>query len=183
MVIDSAQFDVGPRTLRSGYGTNASVAVTIAPVPNPLNIDSSNIIQNCDGGVTGNCSRGRNGENIEMIVLHYTAGNNADDAIKHWIPSTLGKPSAHYVIERNGKIYQVVDDANTAFHAGVDLVRDGIIKQNQRSIGIEIVNWGWFTQNASGEFLNYKGGSYNGNDVVQVSSPWTPNPALTAYSY
>ena len=45
------------------------------------------------------------------------------------------------------------------------------------------MNWGRFTQNASGGFINSYGGMYTGNDVVQVSPPWTPNPALTAYSY
>ena len=130
-----------------------------------------------------------------MIVLHYTAGGTAMGAINHFVPSTFGKPSAHYVIERNGKIYQVVDDADTAFHAGIgnNLIRDSVIKPNPRSIGIEIVNWGSFA-NLGGVFYTYpdpenqnatssRSSPYYGTDVTTVTPPWTPHGTLTAYSY
>jgi len=42
--------------------------------------------------------------------------------------------SAHYVVDRNGDIYQLVDDSSTAWHSGDKTV-------NQQSIGIEVVAW------------------------------------------
>lgn len=73
----------------------------------------------------------RNGRAIDMIVLHYTAGATAQGAINTFLTSNNGKrTSAHYIIERNGDIYQMVEDRDKAWHA-----RDA----NPRSIGIEHV--------------------------------------------
>ena len=73
----------------------------------------------------------RNGANIEMVVLHCTEAP---------LPATLaefqnGDPSgrqvsAHYVIDKNGDIYQMVRDSDRANHCR---------GANQNSIGIEHV--------------------------------------------
>jgi N-acetylmuramoyl-L-alanine amidase len=42
--------------------------------------------------------------------------------------------SAHYVVDRTGEIYQLVQDSETAWHSGNKTV-------NQQSIGIETVAW------------------------------------------
>jgi N-acetyl-anhydromuramyl-L-alanine amidase AmpD len=48
--------------------------------------------------------------------------------------------SAHYLIDRSGIIYQLVEDKNVAYHAGVSIVPDGRNGVNEFSIGIELVN-------------------------------------------
>ena len=48
--------------------------------------------------------------------------------------------AAHYLIDREGKTYQLVADKNIAYHAGESKVPDGRIGVNAFSIGIEMMN-------------------------------------------
>lgn len=79
----------------------------------------------------------RNGTDIDAIVLHHTAGSTASGAANALNNRGL---SVHYIVDKDGKIYQMVGDEKRAFHAG-----QGSGKwenANSRSIGIEIVNLG-----------------------------------------
>ena len=69
----------------------------------------------------------RNGAKIRRIVLHYTTSQNVMGTIA-WFQDPVSRVSAHYVIARNGDIYQMVDDADAAWHAR---------SANAESIGIE----------------------------------------------
>jgi N-acetyl-anhydromuramyl-L-alanine amidase AmpD len=86
----------------------------------------------------------RLGADIDMLVLHATAGNYAS-ALHELCDPKPNKPdkrvSAHYLVAKNGHIDQLVDDGRAAWHAGVSswLGRDSLEIQ-QHSIGIEIVN-------------------------------------------
>lgn len=46
----------------------------------------------------------------------------------------------HYVIDRDGKIHQLVAENNIAYHAGTSKMPDGRTNVNNFSIGIEVVN-------------------------------------------
>jgi hypothetical protein len=46
----------------------------------------------------------------------------------------------HYMIARDGQVYQLVKDENIAYHAGVSKVSDGRTDVNSFSLGIEIFN-------------------------------------------
>lgn len=48
--------------------------------------------------------------------------------------------SSHYLIGRDGTIYQLVQDNNIAFHAGKGVLPDGSFAINTRSVGIELAN-------------------------------------------
>lgn len=48
--------------------------------------------------------------------------------------------SAHYLIDRKGTIYRLVEDKNIAYHAGVSKMPDGRRNANDFSIGIEMMN-------------------------------------------
>jgi N-acetyl-anhydromuramyl-L-alanine amidase AmpD len=48
--------------------------------------------------------------------------------------------SPHYLIDRKGKIYRLVEDKNIAWHAGVSEVPDGRKGANAFSIGVELIN-------------------------------------------
>lgn len=56
--------------------------------------------------------------------------------------------SAHYLIDRQGNVYRLVEDRNIAYHAGVSRMPDGRTDVNGFSIGIEMMNMesGRFTQ-------------------------------------
>ncbi len=46
----------------------------------------------------------------------------------------------HFLIDRKGKIYRLVDEKNIAYHAGVSKMPDGRTGVNNFSIGIELIN-------------------------------------------
>jgi N-acetyl-anhydromuramyl-L-alanine amidase AmpD len=126
--------------------------------PNPYGLTNyeSRLIENgeqCDSiyGYTSKfrCVYGRAGSKPEMIVIHFTAGPNSDSALQQL---ELDNNSAHYIIEKNGKVIQQVLEEDIARHAGVDQdqIRDRIIKPNDRAIGIEIVNRGFVSSSMPG---------------------------------
>ena len=82
---------------------------------------------------------------IDTLVLHYTGMKTAGEAILR-LCDPAAKVSAHYVIEEDGTIYQLVPEERRAWHAGVSYWR-GRRQLNDASIGIEIVNpgheWGY----------------------------------------
>jgi len=77
---------------------------------------------------------------IDMLILHYTAVDfKTSMQILH---DPEKQASSHYLIDRDGTIYQLVADDKKAWHAGVSEWR-GRKNLNLNSIGIEIVNSGY----------------------------------------
>jgi N-acetyl-anhydromuramyl-L-alanine amidase AmpD len=64
---------------------------------------------------------------IEGIVIHSTEGEMPGTL--NWLTSRKSGVSSHYLIDQEGIVYQLVDDANVAWHVG---------KSNTWSIGIEL---------------------------------------------
>ncbi len=87
----------------------------------------------------------RNGTPISMLVLHYT-GMPDVDAARERMCNESAKVSAHYLVEEDGKIWQLVEEEQRAWHAGISFWR-GLQNVNANSIGIEIQNpgheWGY----------------------------------------
>lgn len=77
---------------------------------------------------------------IDTLVLHYTGMTSARAAIDR-LCDPEAKVSSHYVVEEDGTVWQLVDEARRAHHAGISYWR-GRTGLNDRSIGIEIVNPG-----------------------------------------
>ena len=77
-----------------------------------------------------------------LIVIHQTEMESAEAALKvlH-SQNAQGRVSAHYLIANNGKLYQLVEDKQRAWHAGVGSWQ-GITDINSVSIGIELDNNG-----------------------------------------
>ncbi|MBU8897972.1 N-acetylmuramoyl-L-alanine amidase [Corallococcus sp. M34] len=97
------------------------------------------------------------GQDIDSIVLHHTADGSDTSSLetltgksstpwgkaKVWYKEQRGGPvSAHYVIGKDGTIYQLVGDQKRAWHAGEGSLPGKPGDVNNRSIGIEIVNEG-----------------------------------------
>lgn len=75
---------------------------------------------------------------IDMIVLHATATKTLADTFFYLIEKEeQPRVSAHYVIDRDGTIYQLVDDSKRAWHAGIARWDDITQDLNSHSIGIE----------------------------------------------
>lgn len=81
--------------------------------------------------------------NIDTIVLHSSYDLLGKDqysvsgVIKEYTDYGV---SAHYLIDRAGTIYRLVEDKNIAYHAGVSKMSDGRANVNDFSIGIEMLN-------------------------------------------
>lgn len=80
------------------------------------------------------------GAAIDMLVLHYTGMKTAEEALAR-LCDPEAKVSAHYTIDRTGRVYAHVPEERRAWHAGVSYWA-GERNVNARSIGIEIVNPG-----------------------------------------
>ncbi len=100
---------------------------------------------------------------VELVVLHYTGMASGKAALARlcdpapiavrypgpWQAAdidpnfALGRVSAHYLVEEDGRIFRLVDEDKRAWHAGQSSWR-GAESVNARSIGIEIVNGGHY---------------------------------------
>lgn len=87
-----------------------------------------------------------------LLVMHYTASSGAAGAI-NWLCDSRAKASAHLVIAQDGTVTQLVPLNVKAWHAGVSAWK-GRPNCNDFSIGIELVNPGFLTKTASGEYLD-----------------------------
>lgn len=80
---------------------------------------------------------------IDTIVLHTSyniLGGDEYDLKKVILEYKEYQVSPHYVIDRKGGVFQLVEDKNIAFHAGESSVPDGRNGVNEFSLGIEILN-------------------------------------------
>lgn len=80
------------------------------------------------------------GTPVDMLVLHYTGMPTAGEALER-LCDPAAKVSAHYLIEEDGTVWSLVEEAQRAWHAGVSFWR-GHRSVNDRSVGVEIVNPG-----------------------------------------
>ncbi len=77
---------------------------------------------------------------VSMVVLHYTGMRTAADALER-LCDPAAEVSAHYMIDEDGTVIRLVDEAKRAWHAGRSYWR-GETDVNSASIGIELVNPG-----------------------------------------
>ncbi len=76
----------------------------------------------------------------ELIVIHYTAMDSAEAALQR-LCDPAAEVSAHYLIAADGRLWQLVAEAQRAWHAGAGAWA-GRGDVNSRSIGIELDNRG-----------------------------------------
>jgi N-acetylmuramoyl-L-alanine amidase len=77
---------------------------------------------------------------IDLVVLHYTAMQSCAEALGR-LCDPQAEVSAHYLIDTDGSLLSLVDEAARAWHAGVGSW-GGEADVNSRSIGIELANPG-----------------------------------------
>lgn len=80
------------------------------------------------------------GSQINVLMLHYTGMKSGQEALDRLRCKEAGV-SSHYLVEEDGRIFQLVEDEKRAWHAGISCWR-GRSAVNHVSIGIEIVNPG-----------------------------------------
>lgn len=82
----------------------------------------------------------RQGSPVDILLLHYTGMPTGEAAVAR-LRDPQSRVSAHYVIEEDGSVLQLVDEECRAWHAGMSYWT-GETNINARSIGIELVNPG-----------------------------------------
>jgi N-acetylmuramoyl-L-alanine amidase len=75
-----------------------------------------------------------------ILLLHYTGMQSAEKACE-WLCDPRSKVSCHYLVDEQGRVTQMIDEALRGWHAGVSSWR-GVDDVNSASIGIEIHNPG-----------------------------------------
>lgn len=92
-----------------------------------------------------NVNARRGGALPDLVVLHHTAMETAQAALQRLCdtdpPASLSPVSCHYLIGEDGRIWQMVDEAERGWHAGAGQWGD-VADVNSRSIGIELANSG-----------------------------------------
>ncbi len=76
----------------------------------------------------------------DMVVLHFTDMVSSEAALAR-LCDPAAEVSAHYLVGRDGRCWQMVDEAMRAWHAGSG-AWGAVTDVNSRSIGIELDNCG-----------------------------------------
>lgn len=96
-------------------------------------MDYQNLRADVERFLTRHFSQGRDGNNIDKVVIHHNAGClSVDDIYNVW---QSREASAHYQVTEDGTVGQLVHDWDTAWHAGSWAA-------NSTSIGVEHANCG-----------------------------------------
>lgn len=78
---------------------------------------------------------------VEFIIIHYTGLDMEFDKVINWFLSKRSEVSCHFLIDKSGEIYNLVDLSKRAWHAGKSCWSN-CIDINSHSIGIELHNSG-----------------------------------------
>lgn len=105
----------------------------------------------------------RTEQGIRYIVVHYTAGASGLSTV-NWLQDPTSRVSYHFIIDRDGTIFQCVKLNRTAWHAGRSLYL-GINGLNPASIGIGFANWGLLPANPK---ANSKHHDPTNNRIIQL---------------
>lgn len=73
---------------------------------------------------------------LDSIIIHYTALPDTKTSLQ-WLTDPVKEVSAHYLICRSGKLYQLVNDEKRAWHAGISEWKNHN-NINNSSLGIEL---------------------------------------------
>jgi len=75
-----------------------------------------------------------------MVIIHGDAGSS-DAGTVSWIQNPESRVSYHYLVGRDGEIYQFVDEDSKAWHAGTS-EWNGVADLNRLSVGVAFANNG-----------------------------------------
>ena len=102
----------------------------------------------------------------DTLIIHYTGGRDGVSSAQYLCKKGI-QASAHVVIDRSGKIFQLVPFNTQSWHAGKSSYggRDGL---NKYSIGIELDNAGLLVKVKNGYQSAFKG-YYTENDVIKAA--------------
>jgi N-acetylmuramoyl-L-alanine amidase len=75
---------------------------------------------------------------VDAVVIHATAIDSLEESVSYFLKPTT-EVSAHFVVDRDGTVVQLVPVEKRAWHAGTSIL-GGVERVNDFSVGIEMVN-------------------------------------------
>lgn len=84
-----------------------------------------------------------------ILVMHFTYGASARSSAEWFRNPANPGASAHVVVDRDGGLIQCLDFSEIAWHAGNSRWGE-LVGLNAWSLGVELANWGYLQQGASG---------------------------------
>lgn len=92
-----------------------------------------------------------------QIVLHHTASGPGIDGDLAWWRKTPERVATHYIIDREGQIYQLYDLKYWGWHLGLSKndftsMRCPYRNLDKTSVGIELDCWGHLKKSANGKY-------------------------------
>ena len=121
---------------------------------------------------SANFNKRKKGTFLNYIILHYTAMKDYKEALSQLCDKN-NKVSSHFLINKSGDIYYLVNIMNRAWHAGKSKWRK-VSDINSESIGIEIDN--------SGHLYNFE--NYTSKQIDSlIKWDWVSNLLLQLVLY
>lgn len=108
--------------------------------------------------------------NPDLVVFHYSSGSSPESIVRYLTDDKVNA-SAHLLITRTGKIFQMVDFNTQAWHAGVSSFM-GRSDVNKFSIGIELENAGFLNKEGD-KFYTWFMGEIPLEEVVEIKNKRT----------
>ena len=120
---------------------NGLNSTTLLPLLSALLLTAcAPVKQQADGGLQWRPSPNFDERRPNFVIIHATGDNTAEQALRT-LTDPQRKVSAHYVIGRDGRTYQLVDERARAWHAG-ESKWGADTDLNSASLGIELDNNG-----------------------------------------
>jgi len=108
-------------------------------------------------------AKGKTLKAIKAIVLHFSTTDSVGSILK-FFANAQATVSTHLVIDRDGKVTQLVPFDIEARHAGGQSTWKGLVNLNQYSIGIDFINAGQLTLEGD-QWKSWSGIKYSMSDV------------------
>lgn len=126
-----------------------------------------------------------------QIVLHHTASGPGAEGDIAWWRKTPERVATHFIIERDGDIYQLFDLDYWAYHLGLsnaNFQKVGVPYRplDRNTIGIELDSWGYLEKSAGGVY--YPWGKINKTPPVRnvkeycSGNPWRGHTLYERYT-
>jgi N-acetylmuramoyl-L-alanine amidase len=114
---------------------------------------------------------------VDFVIMHFTGGVSGVGA-NNWYKDPSSEVSWHLTLDRDGKLYQLLDFRKIAWHAGASTWKTksgkSYPRMNPVSVGIEMANAGPLTQVSAGTFKTAFGDIIPASDVFidSTGKPW-----------
>lgn len=128
---------------------------------------------------------------IKQIVLHFTEGSNFQGTYDHWV-GNKERIGTHYCVDKDGTIYQTIEDENWAYSLGINYSTNDINKKyktssyaakiEQLGIGIEMISEGALILKNNKYYFTGGQRYISSKDVITLEKPFRGSKYFTKFT-